>query len=218
MDNTVLKEIVDRVKERLAEKERLQRLIPIEASARHVHLSVKDVEDLFGKGHRLTFKRELSQPGQFLSEERVTIIGPKGILNKVAVLGPEREKTQVEISRTDAVTLGIDPPIRESGDTENSAIIFIASSKAMIQIKEGAIVAKRHIHMPPDLATDFGLKDKQIVAVRVLSDRPVIFEDVLVRVNKNYRLNMHIDFDEANACNLREGIKGQILTDEEKSP
>lgn len=216
MDEGMIKTIVEKVMENLSDQYKEERIIPIEASARHVHLSKEDVEKLFGKGYRLTPKRELSQPGQFLSNERVTIIGPKGLFKNVAVLGPERKNTQVEISRTDAITLGVDAPVRESGNIKESASIFISANKNMIEINEGAIVAKRHIHMPPDSAEKFGLEDKQIVSVKVFSDRPIIFEDVLVRVNENYRLNMHIDFDEANACNFKNGIKGQILTEKGK--
>ncbi|MBS4537848.1 phosphate propanoyltransferase [Clostridium sp. D2Q-11] len=216
MDDIMIRNIVDKVIKNLSDQSEKEEYLPIEASARHVHLSKNEVEGLFGKGYRLTPKRELSQPGQFLSQERVAIIGPKGMFKNVAVLGPERKNTQVEISRTDAISLGVDAPVRESGNIKGSSSIFISANKNMIEIKEGAIVAKRHIHMPPKDAERFGLEDKQIVSVKVFSDRPVIFEDVLVRVNKDYRLNMHIDFDEANACNFKNGVKGQILTEKGK--
>ncbi|WP_026894204.1 phosphate propanoyltransferase [Clostridiisalibacter paucivorans] len=216
MDERMIKEIIGRVVEGLSQEESEKGIIPIEASARHVHLSKEDVERLFGKGYRLTPKRELSQPGQFLSNERVTLIGPKGMFKNVAVLGPERKNTQVEVSKTDAISLGIKAPVRESGKTTGSSSIYLSSGKDMIKVDEGVIIAKRHIHMPPDIANSFGVEDKQIVSVKVFSDRPVIFEDVLVRVSKDYSLNMHIDFDEANACNFENGIKGKILTEEGK--
>ncbi|NLM04662.1 MAG: phosphate propanoyltransferase [Clostridiales bacterium] len=191
-----------------------KRIIPVEVSARHAHLSKEDVEVLFGKGYKLTPKRELSQPGEFLSNERITVIGPKGVIKNVAVLGPERNHTQVELSRTDAISIGIDPPLRLSGDIKESAPILISSGKKIIQKEEGAIVAQKHIHMTPEDAERFGLKDKDIVSVRILSDRPIIFEDVLVRVSENFSLNMHIDFDEANACDFKPGTMGEILTEE----
>lgn len=216
MDEVIIREIVNKVMKKLAIQERSERMVPIEVSARHVHLCKEDVERLFGKDYRLTPKRGLSQPGQFLCQERITIIGPKGMFKNVAVLGPERKETQVEISKTDAVSIGIDAPVRESGDIKGSASIFIAVDKRMIKIEQGVIVAKRHIHMPPDIAMAYGILDKQIVAVKIFSDRPIIFQDVLVRVNKNYSLNMHIDFDEANACDFKDGVKAQILTEEEK--
>ncbi len=210
MDQSKIKDIIISVlKEMDVQNEK--KLIPIEASAKHAHLCKEDVEKLFGQGYKLTPKRELSQPGEFLSEERITIIGPKGLIKNVAVLGPERDKTQVEMSKTDSIILGIKAPLRYSGDTNQSADIFISAGKNIIEVKEAAIIAKRHIHMTPDLAQQFDLKDKQIVSVRVLSNRPVIFENVLVRVNENYRLNMHLDFDEANACNLTKDTRGEIL-------
>lgn len=207
MEELNIKTIVEKVMEKM-------KLIPIEVSARHVHLCKEDVEKLFGKDHKLTPLRDLSQPGQFLCKERVSIIGPKGIFKNVAILGPERKDSQAEISMTDAIALGVDAPIRESGEIEKSAPLFISVKDVMIRIEQGAIVAKRHIHMTPENADAYGLRDKQIVSVKVLSDRPVIFQDVTVRVNKNFSLNMHLDFDEANACNFKNGMKGQILTEE----
>ncbi|MGO1371122.1 MAG: phosphate propanoyltransferase [Senegalia sp. (in: firmicutes)] len=212
MDQSKIKEIINNVlKEMNSEDEDGKKIIPVEASAKHTHLCKEDVEELFGKGYKLTPKRELSQPGQFLSEERINIMGPKGIIKNVAVLGPERSETQVEISKTDAISLGINAPLRDSGDTDKSGDIFISAGKNIKEVKEAAIIARRHIHMRPEDAKRFELKDKDIVSVRILSNRPVIFEDVLVRVNENYSLNMHLDFDEANACNLSKDTKGEIL-------
>ncbi|RKD27208.1 phosphate propanoyltransferase [Caminicella sporogenes] len=185
--------------------------IPIEVSARHVHLSKEHIEKLFGRDYNMSKKKDLSQPGQFQYEERVMLIGPKGILRGVAILGPAREKTQVEISKTDAVVLGINPPVRESGNLEGSEKIYIATEKAVVEAMESVIIAKRHIHMTPEDAKKFGVEDKQLVSVKVKSDRPVVFEDVLVRVNKEYKLSMHIDFDEANASGYKEGVVGEII-------
>ena len=215
MDEVIIKKIVKKVIEEISLRDRNWRTVPIEASARHVHLSKGDVEQLFGEGHKLTPARDLSQPGQFLCQERVTILGPKGLFKNVAILGPERKETQAEISRTDAFSLGIDAPVRESGKIEKSAPIYLSVGKNMIRAEKGAIVAKRHVHMTPENALDYGLKDQQIVAVKVFSDRPIIFEDVVVRVHDQYSLHMHIDLDEANACGFYEGMKGQILVEEE---
>ena len=214
MDEVRIKEVVKRVVEEIGKREKNWRMVPIEASARHVHLCQADVEQLFGEGHKLTPVRDLSQPGQFLSKERVTLIGPKGLFKNVAILGPERNETQAEISRTDAFGLGIDAPVRESGKIEKSAPMYLSVAKNMIRADKGAIVAKRHVHMTSENALAYGLKDKQIVAVKVLSDRPVIFEDVVVRVNDQFSLHMHIDLDEANACGFYEGVIGQILVEE----
>lgn len=186
-------------------------MIPIEASAKHVHLSQKDVEALFGAGHQLTFDRELSQPGQFLAKERVMLIGPKGVIERVAVLGPARDQTQVEISITDSRVLGLEAKLRESGQLEGTKGIVISANGNVVKALNGLIAAKRHIHMTSKDAEKLNVKDKQIVSVKVYSDRPVILEDVVVRVNDNYALAMHIDFDEANACALTKGVKGEII-------
>ena len=188
-----------------------EKLIPIEASGRHVHLSSSDLEKLFGSGYNLTEKRELSQPGQFLAEERVRLIGPKNVTENVAILGPTRDSTQVELSMTDAVSLGVDAPLRLSGDIEDSAPLFIASAKNMIKINEGVIIAKCHIHMTSADAESLNLKDKEIVNVEALTERPLIFKNVLVRVNQDYKLNMHLDYDQANACLLKKGDMGRII-------
>lgn len=175
-------------------------LIEVEVSARHVHLSRDDIEKLFGKGSELTPKRPLSQPGQYLSEERVTLVGPRGKKERVAVLGPARSATQVELSRSDCVELGVKAPLRESGDTAGSGAIVIEGPNGVIEIKEGVIVAQRHVHMTPAAASALGLADKERVAVEVLTERPVTFEDVGVRVSDKFSCRMHIDFDEANAA------------------
>lgn len=214
MDEAKIKEIVKKVVEAIGQRGNNWRTVPIEASSRHVHLCQADVEQLFGEGHRLTPVRDLSQPEQFLCQERVTLLGPKGLLKNVAILGPERKETQAEISRTDAFALGIEAPLRESGKIDNSAPFYLSVGKKMIRAEKGAIVAKRHVHMTSENALEYGLKDNQIVSVKVFSDRPVIFEDVVTRVNDQFRLHMHIDVDEANACGFYEGMKGQIRVEE----
>lgn len=185
-------------------------MIPIEASGRHIHLSQEHIEVLFGEGYELKNKRELSQPGQYQCEERVRLIGPKGVINNVTILGPKRPSTQVEVSLTDALVLGIKPPINESGDLEGASDLYISHKDKMVKLTQGVIVAKRHIHMTPEDAQRMGVVDKQIVSVKVNSKRPIVFQDVTVRVNPNYRLNMHIDYDEANACAYEKGVFGTL--------
>lgn len=175
------------------------RKIIIEASGRHVHLSAQDLETLFGKGYELTPKKWLSQPGQFLSEERVKIEGPKGSFDHTGIIGPIRKESQVELSFTDARTLGVTAPIRESGDLEGTTGIHIVGPKGEINIEKGVIIAKRHIHFTPEDAEKFGVKDKQIVGVKVGGERALTFGEVVCRVSPNYATAMHIDFDEANA-------------------
>ena len=183
--------------------------VPVEASGRHVHLTKEQALTLFG--HGLSPKRPLSQPGQYLSGERVTLIGPKGELDRVAVLGPERKDAQVEISLTDGKTLGIMPPIRLSGQVEGTPGIRLRGPKGEITLPQGVMAAQRHIHLNPQQAQNFGVKDKQIVRLQTLTDRPVIFEDVVVRVNPEYEAAVHLDYDEANACALNIGDYGRIL-------
>jgi acetate kinase len=182
----------------------------IEVSAHHIHLSQEHVEVLFGKGHQLTPHSDLSQPGQFACEEQLTIIGHKGSVEKVRVLGPVRKETQVEISMTEQFRLGIHPPIRESGDLKGTPGCTLEGPAGRVDIDHGVICALRHIHMTPADALRYGLKDKSTVRVRVPGERELIFGDVLIRVNPNYSLAMHIDTDEANAANLQTGAKGYI--------
>ena len=182
----------------------------IEVSAHHIHLSQEHVEALFGKGHQLTWKSDLSQPGQFACEEQLTIVGPKGNIDRVRVLGPTRKETQVEIAMTEQFKLGIHPPIRESGDLQDTPGCILKSSAGSVQLDRGVICALRHIHMTPADALRYGLKDKSTVHVRVPGDRELVFGDVLIRVNPNYSLAMHIDTDEANAAHLQTGAQGFI--------
>lgn len=207
MEQSEINIIVNKV----IEKMKKEPFIPIEASARHVHLSKEHVERLFGKSYQFTVKKSLSQPGQCQYDERVTLIGPKGMLKGVAILGPPREQSQIEISKTDAFTLGIHPPVRESGDLKGSSSLIIAVGSEAVKVEEGVIIAKRHIHMNCHDAEKNGLRDKQLVKVKVFSDRPVTFEDVSVRVNEKYHLSMHIDYDEANAINYTPDTFGRIL-------
>lgn len=185
--------------------------ITVEASGRHVHLSREAVDVLFGKDYTLTKVKDLSQPDQYQCAEKVTLIGPKGTIKKVSVLGPERMNTQVELSTTDARILGVNPPVKESGDLSGSASITIETEMGSITIEEGVIIAKRHIHVSEKDAPLLNLKDKEIIKIRVEGQRPVIFDDVVVRVNKNYRTFMHIDYDEANACGYGKGTVGKII-------
>ncbi|MEG2455737.1 MAG: phosphate propanoyltransferase [Oscillospiraceae bacterium] len=184
--------------------------LPLEASGRHVHLSRRDVDGLFGAGHRLTPKKELSQPGQFACEERVTLVGPKGSLKNVVVLGPERGESQVEISLTDGVVLGIAPPVRQSGDTANTPGITLQNGDRSVTLARGLIVARRHIHMSPEEAERFGVRDGQTVSLKCLTARPVTFGDVTVRVSPSFSAAVHLDYDEANAAGFQKGDRGMI--------
>lgn len=183
--------------------------VEVEASGRHVHLTTDQARQLFG--HDLTEDRPLSQPGQYACKERVTLIGPKGKLERVAVLGPARKEAQVEISLTDARTLGIDAPVRLSGDVKGTPGITVAGDRGQIQLSEGVMVARRHIHMHPDDAARYGLHSGDEISVRCLSSRPVILEGVAVRVSDQFATRVHIDFDEANGCGYRKGDLGRIL-------
>ena len=184
----------------------------VEISARHVHVTKETLETLFGKGHELTNKKDLSQPGQFACEEKVTIVGPKASLN-ASILGPCRPADQVELSLTDARTIGVTAPIRESGDVAGSGVCKLVGPCGEVELKEGVIAAKRHIHMTVADGEKYGLKDKQIVSVKIPSEgRALIFDDVVVRVSDNYFLAMHIDTDEANAaCVVPGKCTGEIL-------
>ena len=184
----------------------------VEGSARHVHVTTEDLAVLFGEGYELHFKRALSQPGQFLSEEKVTLEGPRGKIERVSILGPVRTASQVEVSFTDARALGVVPPVRESGDLAGSAPIKVIGPNGSIDLKEGCIVAKRHIHMTPADAEAFGVKDKDVVNVKIASDgRTTIYGDVVVRVSPSYALAMHIDTDESNAAAAFGECYGEIV-------
>lgn len=199
--------------DRLAAEIVARMTIEIEASGRHVHLSRGDLETLFGRGYRLNPVKDLSQPGQFACAERVTLAGPKGALKNVVILGPERGESQVEISLTDAVALGVTPPVRISGSIEGTPGIAIRHGDREIRLTKGLIAAKRHIHMTPGDAHRFGVADKQNVRLRTFTGRPLVFEDVEVRVSDKFATVVHIDYDEANACGFKKGDRGMIVTE-----
>ena len=184
--------------------------IELEASGRHVHLTKEQTQILFG--HSLTPDRDLSQPGQFLAKERVTVVGPRGEFQNVAVLGPERKEAQVELSLTDGRQLGLTPPVRPSGNVTGSPGCTLAGPMGQVNIHQGVIAAQRHIHMTPEDARNMGVRDKQIVKLQTYTTRPVIFEDVQVRVSPDFATFAHLDYDEANACGFRKGDLGRILS------
>lgn len=204
-----ISEIVDEVVNRVKQK---TRSFEIEASGRHIHLCREDIDALFGKkGYPLTKVKSLSQPGQFVCKERITIAGPKGIFRNVVILGPERAASQVEVSMTDARELGINVPVRESGHIEGTPGIVLINGNRTIKLDKGLIVAKRHIHMTPEDAEQKQVKNGQIVRVKTNTSRPLVFDDVVVRVSPKFATYMHIDYDEANSCGLNKGNQGFII-------
>lgn len=189
----------------------MEKSVLVEISARHVHVTKEALAILFGEGHALTNKKDLSQPGQFACEEKVTIVGPKSSL-KASILGPERGACQVELSLTDARTLGVTAPIRESGDVAGSGACKLVGPCGEVELTEGVIAAKRHIHMTPADAEKYGMTDKQIVSVKIpTAGRALVFDDVVVRVSEKFALAMHIDTDEANAAAVPGSCTGIIL-------
>jgi acetate kinase len=182
----------------------------VEVSAHHAHLTQEHVEALFGAGHQLTHHSDLSQPGQFACKEQVALVGPKGRIERVRVLGPARKYSQVEIAMTEQFKLGVHPPIRESGDIADSPGCTLEGTAGSVPIDRGVICAFRHIHMTPEDALRYGVRDKSIVRVRIAGDRELVFGDVLVRVDPSFALSMHIDTDEANAANVKTGAQGFI--------
>ena len=182
----------------------------VETSARHIHVTQQTLETLFGAGAELHNKKDLSQPGQFACEEKVTLVGPKGQLT-VTILGPTRPADQAELSLTDARTLGISVPVRESGDVAQTPGLKLVGPCGEVEIAEGAIAAKRHIHMTPEDAAELGVEDKQIVCVKLDTPRPLIFGDVVVRVSPKFALAMHIDTDECNAACAYGQVYGEIV-------
>lgn len=190
-----------------------EKMLPIALSSRHLHLSAEHIEVLFGKGYELTHFKDLSQPGQYATNEKVDIVGPKGTLKGVRVLGPARPSTQVEISLSDGFVLGVKPPVRDSGDTQGSPGAKIIGPMGEIELEKGIIAAARHIHMHTDDAEKYGVVDKQRVKVRASGERAVIFENVLVRVHPTYALEMHVDNDEGNAAGIRNGDLVELILD-----
>ncbi|MGM9663218.1 MAG: phosphate propanoyltransferase [Eubacteriales bacterium] len=191
----------------------MENKILVETSARHVHLTSEAVEALFGKGYKLTVKKPLSQPGQYACEERVTVVGPKKEIANVIILGPERKACQVEVSLTDARTLGVSAPVRESGDVAGSAGCKLVGPAGEYEISEGVIAAKRHIHLTPEAAADLGVADKEIVSVALDTERSLVFGDVVIRVSDKFAPAMHIDTDESNAACAFGTCYGKIITD-----
>lgn len=183
--------------------------VELEASGRHVHVTREQAQTLFG--HGLTPKRPLSQPGQYLANERVTVVGPKGTFENVAVLGPERKEAQVEISLTDGRTLGLEAPVRLSGDVSGTPGVTLIGPAGTVTLNQGVIAAQRHIHLTPEDARNYGVKDKQVVKLQTFTARPVIFQDVAVRVSPEFASYVHLDYDEANACGFAKGDLGRIL-------
>lgn len=207
MNNLLVEDIIDEVIKRVKK----ETFIEVEASGKHVHLCEEHINILFGRDYQLTKVKDLSQPGQYACKERVTITGPKGSLKNVIVLGPARKSTQVEVSLTDATVLGIKAPVKESGKIEDTPGITISTERATITVDKGVIVAKRHIHITPEDAEKFGVKDKEIIQAKVYGNRPLIFDDVVIRVSPDFRTYMHIDYDEANACGFTKGTLCRIV-------
>lgn len=202
MEHDPIKALTDTVLGRL--------FIEIEASGRHVHVTAQQAQKLFG--HALTPKRPLSQPGQYLANERVTVLGPKGEFQNVAVLGPERKEGQVEISLTDGRVLGITPPVRMSGSVKDTPGVSLLGPLGRVDLPCGLIAAQRHIHLSPQDAQNFGVTDGQVVRLQTFTQRPCVFEDVVARVHPEFRAAVHLDYDEANACGFRAGDLGRILS------
>ncbi|MEJ8553331.1 phosphate propanoyltransferase [Tepidibacter sp. Z1-5] len=209
MNDILIQKVVDTVLDKIKDLN----FINVEASGRHIHLNKECMDILFGNGYILEKQKDLSQPGQYLCKEKVRIVGPKGFIERVAILGPLRKNTQVEVSLTDSKILGINIPIRESGDLDNTPGIRIESEKSSIKIDKGVIVAKRHIHMTPKDAKKLNLKDLDIVKVQIMSNRKLIFDDVTIRVCDKYKTSMHIDYDEANACGYNKKVFAKIVKD-----
>lgn len=190
----------------------MEKTVLVETSARHVHVDRKTLDILFGEGYELTHKKDLSQPSQFACEERIQVVGTKGSFPSVSILGPIRPNTQVELSAADARSIGVKAPVRESGDIAGSGACKLVGPKGEVEISEGVIVAKRHIHCTPEDAEKYGLSDKQVVSVKITSaERSLVFGDVVVRVSPKFALAMHIDTDESNAAGATPGLMGEII-------
>lgn len=185
--------------------------LPIALSNKHIHLSREHVEKLFGQGYELKVLKELSQPGQYACDEKVDLVGPKGTIKGVRVLGPERSETQVEISLSDCFTLGVKAPIRESGDVNDTPGVKLVGPNGEVELEKGVIVASRHIHMSLDDAKNFGVADKDVVKVRTFGQRGLVFENVLVRAREDFALEMHVDVEEGNAAGVKNGDLVELI-------
>jgi len=191
---------------------RLQRpVVEVEASGRHLHLSRADADTLLGRGAALTPVHQLTQPGQFTCAEKIRVVGPKGEFAALTIIGPERVQSQVELSATDALVLGVKAPVRLSGDLVGTPGVTLVGPAGRVELREGVMVAKRHIHMHPSFGQCHGIRDKQIVSVRLWGERGVTFNNVAVRLSPDFATYMHIDYDEANACGFRKGMFGTIV-------
>lgn len=189
----------------------MEKLVPVSLSNRHIHVSKEHLEILFGEGHELTKMKDLSQPGQYACDEKVDAVGPKGTLKGVRILGPVRPETQLEISMFDARAMGLEGMVRPSGKIQGTPGCTLIGPKGQVEIKEGVIVAARHIHLHTSDGEKFGLKDRDIVKVRVGDERAVVFENVMVRVHPDFALDMHIDIEEGNAAGIGNGAMGEII-------
>jgi putative phosphotransacetylase len=208
----MISQIVNRIMAEVGGQPSTDDTVPVGVSNRHIHLSAEDLETLFGKGYELTPIKDLSQPGQFACKETLTIVGPSlRPIENVRVLGPLRKQSQVEISRTDSFVLKVKPPVRESGKLDGSAPVTIIGPKGVVTLKEGCIIANRHIHMSTEEGAAFGLKDCDYVTVEVNGERRTTFYDVQVRVHKDFRLEMHIDTDDANAAGIGNGARVKVI-------
>lgn len=199
MNETTMLEVIQKVVERVSEAT----FVPVGVSNRHVHLSQADIDVLYGKGHQLTKFKDLKQPGQYAAEEVVTVVGSKGELERVRVLGPARPNTQVELSISDGFKIGVKLSVKESGDINGTPGVTLKGPKGSVAIKEGAIAAYRHIHMPKDLAMEKGFTDGQLVSVKTIGLRAVTFHQVMLRVSEKYALEMHLDVEEANTAGVK---------------
>mgnify|MGYP005982613835 CR=1 FL=1 len=205
-------QLVDQLVDQVVSKINQSRSFLVEASGRHIHLSRQHIDLLFGEGYQLTKIKELSQPGQFVCQERLTILGAKSALHQVVVLGPERGASQVEVSATDALALGIKVPVRESGDIAGTPGVTLINGNRSVTLEQGLIVAKRHVHVAEEDAPKLGVKQGDLVKVRVGGNqRSLIFDDVVIRVSDKFATSMHIDYDEANACGFSKGMQGYIV-------
>lgn len=209
IDENLMEKITQKVLDELQSAK-----IPIEASGRHAHLSREAIDALFGKGYELTPSAELSQPGQYACKERIQIQGSKGSFPSVIVLGPQRPETQVELSLTDALSIGIKAPVRMSGKISGTPGAKLIGPNGEYDIPDGVIIAERHIHMSPEDADKYGVKDGQIVSVKVEGERSLTFHNITLRVSANFATYMHIDYDEANACGFKKGMKGKLIIDD----
>lgn len=189
----------------------MEKFVPVNMSNRHAHISKEHLVILFGEGHELTKMKDLSQPGQYACDEKIDVVGPKSTLKGVRILGPVRPETQIEISVFDARTLGVDAVVRASGSINETPGCTIVGPKGQVTLEKGLIVAARHIHMHTDDAPKYGVKDRDVVAVRVGGERSVVFENVMVRVHPDFALDMHIDIEEGNAAGIQNGTKGEII-------